>query len=159
MSKTQAFVGGASLIAVLGVGFYFMIQGPQAQATVDQSDPVVIAEGKVVYQGYCASCHGRNLEGQPNWQHKKEDGTLPAPPHDKDGHTWHHADGMLFNYVKKGAAAMGVEGFKSGMPTFGSALKDQQIWAALAYIKSTWPEKQRARQAMATKQAQAQGQN
>jgi hypothetical protein len=32
-----------------------------------------------------------NLEGQPNWQARKTDGKLPAPPHDKTGHTWHHS--------------------------------------------------------------------
>lgn len=159
MSKTKAFIGGVGVVGVLGIGFYFMTQGPQAQATVDQSDPVVIAEGQVVYQSYCASCHGKGLEGQPNWQEKKADGTLPAPPHNKDGHTWHHADNMLFNYVKSGAASLGIEGFKSGMPAFKPMLKDKQIWAALAYIKSTWPEKHRARQAMATQQAQSQSQN
>jgi mono/diheme cytochrome c family protein len=25
------------------------------------------------------------------------------------------------------------------MPAFGEALSDDEIWAALAYIKSTWP--------------------
>ena len=49
------------------------------------------------YQEYCASCHGVNLEGQPNWRDFKEDGTLPAPPHDETGHTWHHDTKMLFN--------------------------------------------------------------
>ena len=41
------------------------------------------------YQEYCASCHGVNLEGQANWRSRNQDGTLPAPPHDETGHTWH----------------------------------------------------------------------
>jgi len=45
------------------------------------------------YQELCASCHGVNLEGQPNWREYKADGSLPAPPHDEAGHTWHHEGG------------------------------------------------------------------
>ena len=26
----------------------------------------------------CASCHGANLEGQPNWKERRADGKLPA---------------------------------------------------------------------------------
>ena len=53
------------------------------------------------YQEYCASCHGVNLEGQSNWRSRNEDGTLPAPPHDETGHTWHHETEMLFEYTKR----------------------------------------------------------
>ena len=35
----------------------------------------------------CASCHGDNLQGQPNWQQANADGSYPAPPHDASGHT------------------------------------------------------------------------
>jgi mono/diheme cytochrome c family protein len=36
------------------------------------------------------------------------------------------------------------------MPAFGEVLSDAEIAAALAYIKSTWPERQRAFQANVT---------
>jgi mono/diheme cytochrome c family protein len=26
------------------------------------------------------------------------------------------------------------------MPAFGGGLSDEQVWAVLAYIKSTWPQ-------------------
>jgi len=32
------------------------------------------------------------------------------------------------------------------MPGFGDKLSDQEIWAVLAFIKSTWPAEIRARQ-------------
>jgi mono/diheme cytochrome c family protein len=72
---------------------------------------------------------------------------LPAPPHDETGHTWHHADSVLFDYTKLGGkAALAERGvdFASGMPGFGDQLSDPQIWNVLAYIKSTWPDRQRA---------------
>lgn len=61
-----------------------------------------LSKGQKNYQSFCASCHGANLEVQPNWRDFKEDGSLPAPPHDETGHTWHHDTEMLFNYTKLG---------------------------------------------------------
>lgn len=105
-----------------------------------------IATGKALYAENCASCHGDNLEGQPNWRIADEDGVLPAPPHDETGHTWHHSNADLFNYTKLGGAKalaqMGVTGFPSGMPGFADDLSDGQIWDILAFIASTWPERQ-----------------
>ncbi|APZ50976.1 cytochrome c-like protein [Roseivivax marinus] len=62
---------------------------------------------------------------------------------------------MLFAYTKLGGAevlaAQGVD-FNSGMPGFGDQLSDGEIWDILAYIKSTWPERERATQAERTAQ-------
>lgn len=159
MNKQASIAIGLGIAFVTGSLIYYGVGSMQAQATVDQSDPKVIALGQVNYEKFCASCHGKNLEGQPDWQSTKADGTLPAPPHDKDGHTWHHDDGVLFNYTKGGGESLGLKGFKSGMPPFKSMLNDEQIWSVLAYIKSTWPEKQHTRQALATQQANQQAQN
>ena len=35
----------------------------------DPDDLKLVARGKVIYAEHCASCHGTNLEGQPNWRH------------------------------------------------------------------------------------------
>ncbi|MBL4645745.1 MAG: c-type cytochrome, partial [Rhizobiales bacterium] len=51
----------------------------------------MVKKGAVIYAEYCASCHGADLEGQPNWQSPDADGKMPAPPHDQRGHTWHHS--------------------------------------------------------------------
>jgi len=159
MNKSISIVFGLGVTFIVGAVIYYGAEATQAQATVDQSDPKVIARGQADYEKFCASCHGKNLEGQPDWQTTKADGTLPAPPHDKDGHTWHHDDGILFAYTKGGGESLGLKGFKSGMPPFKSMLNDEKIWSILAYIKSTWPEKHRARQALATQQVNQQAQN
>ena len=100
--------------------------------------------GRILYVGNCASCHGANLEGQPNWRSANKDGVLPAPPHDSTGHTWHHDNALLFEYTKLGGkralAARSITDFNSGMPAFEGVIPDQAIWQILAYIKSTWPE-------------------
>jgi mono/diheme cytochrome c family protein len=41
--------------------------------------------------------------------------------------------------VQKGPAASPLPGYIYRMPAFGEALSDEEIWAVLAYIKSTWP--------------------
>ncbi len=109
-----------------------------------------VERGQVIYSENCASCHGANLEGQPNWRSPGPDGRLPAPPHDTTGHTWHHSDAVLFSYTKLGGAELmrrkGME-FDSGMPPFGEKLTDQDIWDVLGFIKSTWPERERDTQA------------
>jgi hypothetical protein len=67
-----------------------------------------------------ALCHGANLEGQPNWRKPLPNGRLPAPPHDRTGHTWHHSDKQLFDMVKNGTAAM-MPGYETDMPASGTS--------------------------------------
>lgn len=100
------------------------------------------SEGRGLYMANCASCHGANLEGQPDWQTPNEDGRLPAPPHDASGHSWHHPDKVLFEITKYGTAAYIGGGYQSDMPGFSGLLDDNEITAVLDYIKSTWPRQQ-----------------
>ncbi|UXX83216.1 c-type cytochrome [Roseovarius pelagicus] len=103
-------------------------------------------DGAALYQQHCASCHGTKLEGQPDWRSRGTDGRLPAPPHDVTGHTWHHSDDILFRITRDGTAAVVGDDYESNMPGFGDTLKDEQIHAILEYIKSTWPDRERAYQ-------------
>jgi mono/diheme cytochrome c family protein len=106
-------------------------------------------DGQALYDLHCAACHGVNLEGQPDWRSPASDGRYPAPPHDETGHTWHHDDAMLIDYIARGGQAvldgMGVS-FVSGMPAFAEVLEPQEIVAVLDYIKYTWPDHIRAAQ-------------
>ncbi len=110
-----------------------------------------LTNGRVLYGDHCASCHGINLEGQPNWQTPDDNGVLPAPPHDETGHTWHHDNQLLFEYTRLGGeaalAVRGVTGFASGMPGFSDELTNNEIWDILAYIRSTWPDRVQEMQA------------
>ncbi len=125
----------------------FVIGGNDGPVIIDADNRLYIEAGRPLYAEHCAECHGKNLEGRPNWRSRLPKGGLPAPPHDGSGHTWHHADQLLFDYTKKGGAALAPDGFKSNMPGFGETLSDEGIVAVLAYVKSTWPEKQRKHQA------------
>ncbi|MDQ2090743.1 cytochrome c [Marimonas arenosa] len=103
------------------------------------TDPQAVALGEQLYAEYCAACHGTDLEGEPDWRVRDEDGYLPAPPHDATGHTWHHPDEQLFLITKHGTAALVGGDYQSRMMGFGDVLTDDDILAVLAYIKSTWP--------------------
>jgi len=107
-----------------------------------------LENGRRQYAAQCASCHGKNLEGAPNWRTPGDDGVLPAPPHDETGHTWHHDNQLLFAYTRLGGqellAQRGITDFKSGMPGFKDSLTDDDIWDVLAFIRSTWPQEIRA---------------
>ncbi|WP_035484464.1 c-type cytochrome [Geminicoccus roseus] len=131
---------GAVALAVLVVGAAAVWMQIPAEAGIDPNDPAQVATGQAIYAQHCASCHGVDLEGEPDWREAKPDGKLPAPPHGITGHTWHHPQDMLFDITKHGIAAMAPAGYPTDMPAFDGILTDEQIRAVLAFIASTWPE-------------------
>ena len=106
---------------------------------LDYLEGSTVQLGSVLYAEQCASCHGRNLEGQPDWHKRDQDGYLPAPPHDETGHTWHHSDQDLFEMTKYGVGTFAGEGYTTRMPIYRNTLSDSEILAVLSFIKSRWP--------------------
>lgn len=97
-------------------------------------DPL-LALGRERYAEHCASCHGERGEGQADWKVAGPDGSLPAPPHDASGHTWHHADAQLLEIIAKGGTVYMPE---SKMPGYAGLLEPAEMQAVLAYLKSLW---------------------
>ena len=127
--------------------------GADDRQLANPRNPGQVAAGKVIYEQNCASCHGRNLEGQLEWKSLIPSVRMPEPPHDDTGHTWHHPDDVLFGITKGGVAPpYGPPGYQSDMPAFGATLTDRQIWDVLAYIKSRWSPRALEAQAQTTKQ-------
>lgn len=137
---TMCAVGAA---AVLGAGAAMMLRFGATWTGEERAREAELAKGRMLYQQHCARCHGANLQGQSNWQRRLPSGRLPAPPHDASGHTWHHSDRILFEITKKGTAAVVGGGHESDMPGFAGVLADDEVRAVLAFIKSTWPERER----------------
>lgn len=132
-----------SLLAIGGCG---------SDPGADPRDPRQVASGKAIYERECASCHGRDLEGQNAWRTRLPTGRMPAPPHDDSGHTWHHPDHILLGITKIGMAPpYAPAGYQSDMPAFGTKLADRQILDVLAYIKSRWSARAREAQAQIEK--------
>lgn len=141
-SPAAFLAAGATLLAAVALADARGTDGVQTRLADD--DLAVVAAGEAVYEAHCASCHGANLEGQPNWRTRDANGLLPAPPHDASGHTWHHADDLLFEITKYGPArVIGDPAYRSAMPAYAGVLDDESIVAALSYIKSRWPDEQR----------------
>lgn len=145
----------ALLAAGLGVYLYTSRSPQPAAFTLQPDDAALVARGKQVYLANCASCHGGELEGQPNWRERNAQGMLPAPPHDETGHTWHHPDAMLFAITKYGVARVtGMADYQSAMPAYEGKLSDGDILAALSWIKSQWPAEVRAQHDEVNQRAQ-----
>lgn len=119
----------------------FVVGSTEPGFVLQPDEPAITAHGKTIYMEQCASCHGTNLEGEPNWRVRKPSGRLPAPPHDETGHTWHHADQALIDLTKYGPQYVAGDSYQSDMPAFEDVLSDDEVVAVLSYIKSTWPPK------------------
>lgn len=143
-SRHKTVWAGVCVLALTAIGGITAWLTIPSGGRADPGNPTQVALGKTVYAQHCASCHGANLEGQPNWRDPKPDGRFPAPPHDASGHTWHHPQDMLFGITKQGIQAFAPE-YKSDMPAFDGTLTDEEIWAVLAFIASSWPEDTQAR--------------
>jgi mono/diheme cytochrome c family protein len=108
-------------------------------------DPERIEEGMDLYVGFCASCHGVDLEGDADWKVPNEDGSYRPPPQDSSGHTWHHGDDLLLEIIRDGS------GFpESRMPAFGEQLTEADVLSILEFFKSTWGTQERMFQWEAT---------
>jgi mono/diheme cytochrome c family protein len=118
--------------------------------SITSTDAALVTRGKAVYEANCAVCHGAQLEGQADWQSRRPDGRLPAPPHDVTGHTWHHDDATLLLLTLRGPSAFAGPDYISAMPSYEGVLSTDDLRTALAFIKSTWPPEIQARQAAAS---------
>lgn len=129
----------ASVLLALVLAACSDAPAPGGDPRADPGDALRVARGAGLYAQQCASCHGANLEGQPNWRRRLPTGRLPAPPHDESGHTWHHPDRVLFAITRNGLVPPHApKGYASDMPAFAGKLSEDEIWAVLAFIKSRW---------------------
>lgn len=141
MNKKMVLGAVGIVLAGAGAVVYNSLNGA-ASGFIDPSDQRLVMQGKTIYANNCASCHGADLQGQPDWRRARlPSGRLPAPPHDKTGHTWHHPDALLIDMVKNSLVPgkTAPRGYETDMPAYGEVLSDQEIIAVLAYIKSSWP--------------------
>ena len=103
-----------------------------------------VSRGREVFVQHCASCHGTEAQGAPDWQQPDARGDLPAPPHDDTGHTWRHSDAQLSEIIRGGLRDQFNKTPELTMPPFQTdQLSDQQISDVLAYVKSLWSAEHR----------------
>ena len=156
MRAKLAALGGLSGLLGVALGAWMLAGGAPVSGLLCPDDATLTERGRQVYLAHCAACHGAELQGQPDWRTRGADGSLPAPPHDASGHTWHHPDELLFRMTKYGVGrAAGLEGYESAMPAYEGLLDDEEIVAVLSWIKSQWPAEVRAMHDQVNARAQA----
>ena len=130
---TRAWLIGGALgaVALASAGVVALWSSGKLGFDPAEMDAEVLLAGRTLYQTHCASCHGADLEGQPNWQTPLPNGRLPAPPHDATGHTWHHPDGVLFRITRDGPAAVVGDGYESDMPGLAAFSPTRRCAASL----------------------------
>ena len=119
-----------SLIAVLTAGALVACGQQAAVYPIIPTDELV-ARGRSIYTQKCASCHGDATTPPP---------LKAAPSHAADGHTWHHQDRLLVQWILDGAP------LATTMPKWRGTLTEGDALAVVAYIKTFWPEEIRQRQ-------------
>ena len=100
-----------------------------------------VAAGEKIYARNCASCHGP-VQGPVV--------LAAAPVHGDAGHTWHHPDRLLHQWVLDRPPLATV------MPAFRGVLTDEEVLEVLAYIKSTWLPEIQERQDLGSRQYESQ---
>lgn len=94
----------------------------------DDSSLSTAERGAYLYEAYCKSCHGdKNGRGR----------TAGASPHNEKGHTWHHPDAQLIDWVLNGKFGA------RAMPKFKGDLAENDVRAILHFIKEWWTPEQR----------------
>ena len=101
----------------------------------------MVAQGKPIYAEKCASCHGDATTWPP---------LKAAPTHAADGHTWHHQDRLLVQWILDGVP------LATTMPKWRGTLTEEDARMVLAYIKTFWPEEIRRRQIEGSAEYEAQ---
>ena len=81
----------------------------------------VLARGKVLYQQYCATCHGTNGEGDG-----KAGEVLGGVANLKGGAYIDLPEGHIFHVIMKGKGRMGAH---------GSQISQEGIWKIVHYVK------------------------
>ena len=128
-------------VAIIG---YIASQRPAEISLADAQNRKQVDLGQLTYQQNCMACHGVKLKGKPSWEvaSPKQAGI----PLSADGTTWHLSDRHLFDAIATGTRVKGGKTDRIHDTAFGKAqggrLTDAEIWALIAYFKTTWTARQ-----------------
>jgi len=118
-------------IAAIGLGIWYL--GDSGIVTIPTS-PEAISQGEVLYNQYCAACHGQKGIGEdPLKVGSTVARNMLAPALNDDAHAWHHTDETLMNVILNGSSQPG-----SRMIAWKTALSKEDAGMVVAYIKSLW---------------------
>ncbi|MCH2630051.1 MAG: cytochrome c [Nisaea sp.] len=124
-------------IAITISKIYYDRVNVEAFSFVDEKNQSQIGLGKKLYQANCAFCHGDNREGQPLWNKTYINGKRPAPPLNLSGYVPALSNRELFDITKYGGQPFAPKDYINEMPSFEMLLKDNEIWAIVAFLRSS----------------------
>jgi mono/diheme cytochrome c family protein len=129
---------GWAAVAIVAVSGCALLDGR------DEPDEPEFARGEALYATHCIDCHGGATGG--------DIADIP-PPHNAQGHTWHHGDCELVEWTLEGLPRRpGLPPDTPAMPAFADRLDEDDVRAILAYVKTWWMPEQREHQAAVTAQ-------
>jgi len=143
-SRIGQWIGLGVVVLCVAIIGYIATQRPAEISLADAQNRKQVDLGQLTYQQNCMACHGVKLKGKPSWEvaSPKQAGI----PLSADGTTWHLSDRHLFDAIATGRRV------KAGKTTQihdtpyakaqGGRLADQEIWALIAYFKTTWTARQ-----------------
>ena len=145
MIKNIFLLGGALLLSACNQDSHSTAQAssasmqkitPEKQVTPPpKANFTQVTRGGKIFKNNCASCHGAQAQGEPDWRQTRADGLNPAPPLNGTGHAWHHPKKMLMQTIK-----YGTPGGKGRMQPWKDKLNDQDIEDITAWFISKWPQ-------------------
>ena len=141
-SRVGMWVGLAAVAACLAVGGSIAAHRPAPQTLASEDNRAQVKLGETTYFRACASCHGNRLDGKPTWAPGVTSNKQAGIPLNADGLTWHLSDQHLFNAIAKGLRVEGKNERRIHDKGFAGILSDREIWALIAYFKTTWTARQ-----------------
>lgn len=98
----------------------------QGKTSPGTPDDAAIARGRMVYETYCALCHGAAGQGDG-----PSGATLDPPPAPVAMSSTRMGDDYLFWRISEGGAH-----FETGMPVWKSALSEAERWDVIHYMRT-----------------------
>jgi len=139
-SRVGLLTGLAAVLLCVAVVGYIASQRPAEQSLAAAENKAQVDLGQLIYQQNCMACHGVKLKGRPSWE--VASAAQAGIPLNADGITWHLSDNRLFQAIKEGVRVRGDETKRIHEDKVGAALADKQVWALIAYFKTTWTARQ-----------------
>lgn len=145
-SRVGAWVGLGVIAACVAVGVYLSVNRPVEQTLASEENRKQVELGEKTYQRVCISCHGMKLSGKPTWAPGVTSKKQAGIPLNADGLTWHLSDNHLYATIATGLRVEGKDKRQVHDAGFAGVLSEREIWALIAYFKTTWTARQLASQ-------------
>ena len=94
-----------------------------------------LASGARLYQEHCATCHGPEAQGHPDWERSSRTDLPAAPPLNGSGNDSKRKKQELVAAIKNGTMRKGM----SLMPAWKGRLSDQEIEDIIVWFQALWP--------------------